>query len=275
MKEFKRLVRIMKKLRNPSRGCPWDLRQTEKSLREYIIEEAYELVEAIDQSSPDQQMEELGDLLLQIVFLSRIHQEKKNFSIRDVLSRLNRKLIGRHPHIFSGVTVNSASEVKANWEKIKKQEKKRSSMLSDYPGIMPALMAAKRVSEQAASVGFDWQDESPSRPAVLLALEKVEEEIGELKRAIQSNSGAGSPASLKGDPSNREGINEEIGDLLLAVANVARHLDVNPEFALKKATDKFKKRFRYIESRLRSDGKNIQQSSLDEMESLWQESKNI
>jgi MazG family protein len=265
MKEFKRLIGIMKKLRDPSDGCPWDLRQTETSLREYIIEEAYELVEAIDQSSPEHQLEELGDLLLQIVFLSRINQEKSNFDIRDVISRINRKLISRHPHIFSNIRVNSASEVKNNWEKIKKQEKKRSSIISDYPKTMPALMAAKRIAEQAASVGFDWQNESPGRTAALQALEKAEEEIRELKSAIISET--------RRPQSSQQQINEETGDLLFAVANVARILDISPEFALKEANQKFKKRFRYIESRLKAEGKDIQKTSLEEMEILWQESK--
>ena len=158
MKEFNNLIKIMKKLRNPINGCPWDRKQTDHSLKEYILEEAHELVEAIEMDSPEKQKEELGDLLLQIVFLSQINREKNNFTIKDVIDTINRKLINRHPHIFGDTTVHSAEEVKQNWEKIKKKEKNNSSILSDYPARMPALSHAKRVAEQASSVGFDWDD---------------------------------------------------------------------------------------------------------------------
>jgi MazG family protein len=272
MKEFNRLIRIMKKLRNPEKGCPWDLEQTEKTLKEYIIEEAYELIEAIDAGSARNQLEELGDLLLQIVFISQINQEKRNFSIKDVINHINHKLISRHPHIFSRVTVKTAEEVKTNWEKIKKEEKNSSSIISDYPEKMPALMIAKRIAEKAASIGFDWQDTSPSEPASLKALAKAEEEIGELKRAIVADAGIEHPGR-KTIQKNKDKISEEIGDVLFAVTNIARHLDINPEFALKKTNEKFKKRFRFIEVQLKKKGKDIHESDLEEMEALWQESK--
>jgi MazG family protein len=252
MKELNKLIKIMKKLRDPVNGCPWDLKQTPASLKEYTLEEAHELMEAIDQDSAERQKEELGDLLLQIVFLSRIHQEKNHFSIRDVIRHINDKLIRRHPHVFGDTSVHSAEEVKANWQKIKKKEKKRQSIISDYPESMPALVTAKRMAEQASSVGFDWDDP-------LKALEKVEEEIAELKRAIPLN--------------DREKLNEEVGDLLFAVANVARLLHLSPEFSLKQANQKFKQRFRYIEDRLRQAGQDIEKTSLDHMEALWQQAK--
>ena len=252
MKEFNNLIKIMKRLRNPINGCPWDRKQTGHSLKEYILEEAHELVEAIEMDSPEKQKEESGDLLLQIVFLSQINREKNNFSIKDVIDSINRKLIHRHPHIFGDTTVKSAEEVKQNWEKIKKKEKSNGSILSDYPAHMPALSHAKRLGEQASVVGFDWDDP-------LKALEKVEEEIEELEKEIRIG--------------NRERVAEEIGDILFAVANVSRLAHISPEFALKNANKKFVTRFRYIEEQLKKQGKDIAKTSLDEMEEIWQQSK--
>ncbi len=252
MIEFLNLVKIMERLRSPKDGCPWDRKQTPESLREHIIEEAYELVEAIEMKSIEKQKEELGDLLLQIVFLSCYHQEQENFGIKEVIETISQKLIRRHPHIFGDTTVNSAEEVKQNWEKIKNKEKKRKSILSDYPVAMPALSIAKRIGEQAAHVGFDWETAAQ-------ALEKVEEEIAELKEAM-----------AKGQ---EEKISEEMGDMLFAIANVARLSHINPEFALRQANQKFIARFRYLEEELKKQGKDIRKTSLDEMELLWQEAK--
>ena len=243
----------MKQLRNPIKGCPWDRKQTPDSLKEYVIEEAYELIEAIEENSIERQKEELGDLLLQIVFLSRIHHEKNNFSVKDVINTICDKLIIRHPHIFADTRVQSAEEVKQNWEKIKKKEKKRKSVLSHYPDHMPALAASKRIGEQAANVGFDWGDP-------MAALDKVEEEIEELKQELRKG---------------QEGrIFEEIGDILFAIANVARLARINPEFALRNSNKKFMTRFRYIEEQLEKQGRDIHKTGLDEMEELWQQSKN-
>jgi len=258
MESFNKLVKILKRLRNPSSGCPWDRKQTPNSLKEYVLEEAYELVEAIELASVDKQKEELGDLLLQIVFLSQLHREKGHFTIKDVIDTLNRKLIRRHPHIFGDVTVRTAEEVRRNWEKIKKTDNKKPSILSDYPARMPALAHAKRIAEQASSVGFDWDDP-------LKALAKVEEEIEELKKEL----GAGSADNA----GNHERVEEEIGDILFAAANVARLAKVNPEFALKNTNRKFVTRFRYIEEQLKRQDKDINQTGLDEMEALWQQSK--
>lgn len=254
MESFNKLVKILKRLRNPSNGCPWDRKQTLHSLKEYVLEEAYELVEAIEMESVDKQKEELGDLLLQIIFLSQLHREKGHFTIKDVIDTLNRKLIRRHPHIFGDASARTAEEVRKNWEKIKKTEKKKPSILSDYPARMPALAHAKRIAEQASSVGFDWNDP-------LKALEKVEEEIEELKEEFRTG--------------NQEKVVEEIGDILFAVANVARLAKSNPEFALKNTNQKFVTRFRYIEEQLKAQGKDINKTGLDEMEALWQESKSV
>lgn len=253
MKEFNYLIKIMKQLRNPINGCPWDRKQTPESLKEFVIEEAYELVEAIEMNSSERQKEELGDLLLQIVFLSQLNREKNHFSIKDVIRTINQKLISRHPHIFAGVTVSSAEEVKQNWEKIKKEEKKRESILSEYPDDMPALSTANRIAEQASNVGFDWE-----KP--LAAFDKVEEEIEELKQELEKG--------------QQERIFEEIGDILFAIANVARLAHVNPEFALRHANKKFISRFHYIEEQLKKQGKDIHKTGLAELEELWQQSKN-
>ena len=252
MKEFNNLLQIMKRLRNPANGCPWDLIQDVNTLKEYVLEETYELLEAIEINSVEKQKEELGDLLLQIVFLSQINQEKDNFNIKDVINGISKKLVNRHPHIFSNLKVESAEDVKTNWEKIKKREKKGESIISDYPDIAPSLLSTKKISEQASRVGFDWKN-------AFDAIKKVEEEIKELKTEMKSG--------------NKEKIAEEIGDVLFAVANVSRLLKINPEFALKNANKKFIKRFRFIEKELKKRKKDINSISLEEMEKLWQESK--
>jgi len=252
MKEFNQLLSIIKQLRSPINGCPWDLKQNEESLKEYILEEAYELVEAIESQSITKQKEELGDLLLQIILLSQINKEKDRFTIRDVINKISIKLIQRHPHVFADSDARSAEEVRANWQKLKIAEKKNYSILSDYPDKMPALLHAKRLSEQASAVGFDWKNADK-------AVEKIEEEIKELKLEISSGQSAN--------------IVEEIGDLLFAVTNVSRLLDVNPELALSQSNRKFKERFRYIEQKALSQGRNLNDLSLDEMEDLWQMAK--
>ena len=252
MKEFTRLVRIMKKLRHPRRGCPWDLKQTPASLKEYILEEAHELIEAIDGGDAAEVREEMGDLLLQIVFLARIAEEKGQFSIGDVAAGIGEKLVRRHPHIFGDVKVADADEVKANWEQIKIAEKNKRSVISDYPASMPSLLLANRIASQAAGVGFDWDDAAK-------ALDKVSEEIAELRAEIAGN--------------RRHEAEDEIGDLLFAVANVARLLTINPEFALSRANRKFTRRFRFIETELRKQGKDVARATLQEMEELWQLAK--
>lgn len=252
MKEFSRLLAIMKKLRHPRHGCPWDLQQTPASLKEYVLEEAHELIEAIDGEDPGAIREELGDLLLQIVFLAQIAAEQGRFSIAGVIEGICDKLERRHPHIFGQVQVSGADEVRANWEQIKIAEKNKPSVISDYPVSMPSLLLAKRIASQASGVGFDWGDASQ-------ALEKVVEETRELQAEIAAG--------------RRRQAESEIGDLLFAVANVARLLEINPEFALARANRKFTRRFRFIETELRRQGRDIASASLEEMETLWQRSK--
>ncbi len=254
MKEFDKFIKILKELRNPIYGCPWDLKQTESNLKEYILEESYELIEAIESGLIEKEIEELGDLLLQIIFICQINKERDNFTIKDVLNRINTKLIKRHPHVFGDTKVKSQFEVKSLWEKNKRIEKGRRSIISDYPLQMPSLSVSKRISEQASSVGFDWDD-------AIKAIDKIEEEIEELKEAL-----------LKEKKSK---IEEEIGDILFAVSNVSRLLKINPEFALKKANKKFTKRFRFIEEQLEKEGKKIDEVSLKNMEELWEKSKTI
>lgn len=256
MKEFDKLIKILKELRNPIYGCPWDLKQTESNLKEYILEESYELVEAIESGLIEKEIEELGDLLLQIFFICQINKERDNFTIKDVLNKINTKLIKRHPHVFGETKVKSPDEVKSLWEKNKRIEKNRRSVISDYPLQMPSLSVSKRISEQASSVGFDWDD-------AIKAIDKIEEEIEELKEEL-----------LK-DKEKKSKIEEEIGDILFAVSNVSRLLKINPEFALKKANKKFKKRFRFIEEQLEKQGKKIDEVSLKIMEKLWEKSKTI
>jgi len=252
MKEFSKLVRIMEKLRHPRRGCPWDLEQTPQSLKEYILEEAHELVEAIERGRDGEIREELGDLLLQVVFLSRLAEEEKKFSIRDVIDGLSEKLVRRHPHIFARTKVNGADEVKANWEKIKMAEKSKESVISDYPPAMPSLLQANRIASQASGVGFDWNDAEK-------AFAKIEEEMEELRAEIRAG--------------RSDEIENEIGDLLFAVANVARLVKVNPEFALARTNKKFTGRFRYIEAELKKRGQDIQRVTLAELDALWDQAK--
>lgn len=252
MKEFKKLINIIKKLRDPDTGCPWDRKQTDSSLKEYILEEAYELLEAIDSGSDIKKKEELGDLLLQIILISQINSEKGNFTINDVITGLNKKLIERHPHIFGDVLVENAEEVKKNWEKIKKITKSKKSILSDYPQNMPSLLTAKRLTEQAASVGFDWNDHVD-------ALKKVDEELNELKDEIISK--------------DLSGIEEELGDLLFAIVNTSRKLNINPEISLMKANKKFIKRFRNMEDYFEKKGIDVLKTDLSEMDSIWEKIK--
>jgi tetrapyrrole methylase family protein/MazG family protein len=252
MKEFTKLVRIMAKLRHPRRGCPWDLAQSPQTLKEYILEEAHELLEAIDNGRDGEIKEELGDLLLQIVFLARMSEEKNQFSVRDVITAITEKLVRRHPHIFAQVQVSGAAEVKANWEQIKIAEKNKASVISDYPPTMPSLLLANRIAAQASGVGFDWNDAEK-------AFSKIDEETEELRAEIRAG--------------QTDKIANEIGDLLFAVANVARLLKINPEFALAGTNKKFTSRFRYIESELKKRGRDIRDTTLAELDDLWNQAK--
>ncbi len=248
LEAFKRLLDIMDELREK---CPWDSKQTFESLRCLTIEETYELTDAILAQNPAEMRGELGDLMLHLVFYSKIADEKRQFNITDVLNGICEKLIRRHPHIFSTTQVNDDEDVKINWEKIKLKEGKNKTVLGGVPQSLPALIKAYRIQDKAHGVGFDWNDSE-------LVWDKVKEEMNEFKAEMDKNS------------VNKE---EEFGDLLFALVNYARHQHIHPEDALEKTNRKFIKRFQYIENKAIANGKSIADLSLDEMENLWQEAK--
>lgn len=246
------LVEIVKLLRAPG-GCPWDREQTHKSIRRDLLEEAYEVVEAIDQDSPEHLQEELGDLLLQVVFHAVLAQEEGQFDLDAVADGVCKKLIYRHPHVFGDVSVSSTGEVLQNWEELKKKEKHQTSQADAVDSVarsLPALWRAEKVQKKAAKVGFDWPDVSG-------ALDKVAEETAELKAAMAGD----------GDPE------DEFGDLLFAAVNVGRFLKLDPEKSLTAATDKFAARFRRVEQAAGAQGKNLADMTLAEMDELWDEVK--
>ncbi|MFC1538054.1 nucleoside triphosphate pyrophosphohydrolase [Candidatus Latescibacterota bacterium] len=252
---FEELVTIMKTLHSPG-GCPWDSEQTHESLRPYLIEEAYEVIEAIDSGSDEHLAEELGDVLLQVVFHAQIAASEGRFTIDDVLIGIIDKLKRRHPHVFGDTIVENSGEVLKNWEEIKRKEKRGKktdgSVLDGLPKKLPALIKARRIQEKVSRVGFDWEKSEE----IML---KIDEELAELKKAGRSN--------------DRDAIEEEIGDLLFSVANYARFVSLCPEDALRKTIDKFQKRFRYIEQELPKRGKKLGEASLEEMDELWEEIK--
>lgn len=252
MQEFDRLLRIMERLRGPG-GCPWDREQDHRSIRKYVIEEAYEVADAIDRDDPRELCGELGDLLLQVVFHAEMAREAGRFAIADVCRAIGDKMERRHPHVFGELEVDSASQVVRNWERIKAEERgPEASAIDGVPRALPALQRAERISEKASRVGFDW----PDVPAVLA---KVEEERTELAAAL----GSGDPAAVE----------RELGDLLLAVANLARKLDVEPELALGRATDRFEGRFRHAEAAARRAGQRLGDLSPAELDRLWEAAK--
>jgi tetrapyrrole methylase family protein/MazG family protein len=255
MESFNELIAIMKRLLAPG-GCPWDQEQTHQSLKPYLIEEAYEVIEAIDSGSDDHLREELGDVLLQVVFHAEIAERDGRFTIDNVVRGISEKLRRRHPHVFGDASVENSSQVLKNWEEIKRKEKREKSeggsVLDGLPRSLPALIRARRIQEKVSRVGFDW-----ARTEEVLM--KVEEELGELKEA-----------SLRND---RAAIEEELGDLLFSVANLARFVSVCPEDALRKTIDKFQRRFQYIERELPKRGKKLGEASLEEMDALWEEVK--
>jgi tetrapyrrole methylase family protein/MazG family protein len=235
-------------------GCPWDREQTPESLRQWTLEETYELLEAVEDGVAEDICGELGDLLLQIVFFAQIFREKGDFDITDVCDGISDKLIRRHPHVFGKTKVKNSDEVTTNWALIKMQEKPgaRKSILDGVPRKMPALHEAFRLTEKAAQVGFDWKKYAH-------VVDKLMEELGELKQAIKSR--------------KKNEIEHETGDLLFMAANIARFIGENPEMALRKANRRFKDRFHYIEAALKKMGKKPEDSTLEEMDRLWDESK--
>ncbi|WP_088834944.1 nucleoside triphosphate pyrophosphohydrolase [Paenibacillus tyrfis] len=257
---FTRLHEIVAILRSPE-GCPWDREQTHQSLRKNLIEEAYEVLETIDEDDPDHMREELGDLLLQIMLHSQIEAEDGMFTVFDVIRELNEKLVRRHPHVFGTAQAEDADEALGNWQQIKEEEKRKKGinpdelpLLSGVPRELPGLMKAYKLQKKAASVGFDWNTKEEVLPIVESELAEVKEAIERFGKAEQQ---------------------EELGDLLFAVVNLARFLKVDPEEAMADANRKFFDRFGYIEAQLRLKGKSFDQTDLQEMESLWQEAKKV
>lgn len=251
--EFDKAMNIMRRLRGPG-GCPWDAEQSHDSLKRYLIEECYEVIEAIDKQDDDLLREELGDLLLQPLFHAAIAEERGAFTIDDVLDTLADKLIRRHPHVFGDQEIRTSEEQVTNWEKIKKEEKgeERKSALSGIPPHMPALMKAQKITEKAARVGFDWEHTDQ-------VYAKVLEELHELEETMVSR--------------DQERMEAELGDLLFAIVNLGRFLAVNPEEALRKTIDRFSSRFDHVEETLHSRGIQLKDASLEEMDLLWNDAK--
>ena len=252
------LLAIMARLRDPDGGCPWDLEQDFASIAPYTIEEAYEVADAIERGDRDELKDELGDLLLQVVFHARMAEEEGSFAFADVVRAICEKMIRRHPHVFGDEGERSAGEVKGRWEEIKAEEKaakgaKQASILDDVPLALPALMRAIKLQNRAARVGFDWPDTSQ-------VIDKLNEEMLELSAEL-----------AKGGDADR--LEDEMGDLLFVYANLARHLKVDPEAALRRANAKFRRRFGRIEEKLAADGRKPEDSTLEEMDALWNEAK--
>ncbi len=252
--KLERLIDIMKLLRSKE-GCPWDREQTHESLKKYLIEETYEYLEVVDLDDKARMCEELGDVLLQIVFHAQIAEENGDFNIADVINGVCEKMIHRHPHVFGDVSAETSSQVLKNWEEIKKREKgvkDQTSVLQDVPKNLPALMRSYKVQQKAAQVGFDWTD-----PGDVFA--KIREEIDELEVEFKKQ--------------NKSGIEDELGDVLFSVVNLSRFLKVHPELSLTQSTNKFIGRFEHIEKRALEQRKKLNDMSLEEMEALWVEAK--
>ena len=259
--KFSELVELISRLRAPG-GCPWDREQTHESLKPMLLEEAYEVIEAIDDGSDEELTGELGDLLLQVVFHTQIATEQDRFTMAEVIERISSKMIRRHPHVFGEHKAETSGEVLRNWEAIKEAElvakgkgaERDGSMLDSVSTRLPAVMEAFQMTTKVSRVDFDWPD-------VVSVLEKLDEEVEELKQAVSSET-----------PKHQE-IADEVGDLLFVAVNVARLLGIDPESALKASNRKFRRRFRYIEDRLREQGRKPADSDHVEMDALWDEAK--
>ena len=252
---FARLVEIMARLRSPN-GCPWDREQTFDTIKPYLLEETYEVMDAIDSRDWDGLADELGDLLLQVVFFSQMAQEAGHFDVADAIEAINSKLVRRHPHVFGDGDAKTSDEVLRKWDEIKATEKtgkaKPRGLLAGVPRSLPALMEARQIAARAAGAGFDWSN-------VDQVLEKLREELAELDAARQAGS--------------QEALQDEIGDLLFVIVNVARFLKVDPEQALRGTNSKFRRRFAHVEKGLEAQGKSPREATIEEMETLWQEAK--
>lgn len=290
---FERAVAIMERLRAPG-GCPWDREQTFDSIKPYTLEETYEILEAIDNRDWPELAGELGDLLLQVLFYAEMAKEQSSFSIDDVLDRLSTKLINRHPHVFGDVRADTSAEVKRNWEALKVEERKqrknrgaegnsaqvpqkeeKHSILAGVSSAMPSLLEAYKLSSRAAQAGFDW-------PNVEGLFDKLHEETHELREQLndfpppgprpQGRGMAGSGRTPVSETLQAR-LEEEVGDLFFVLVNIARYLSLDPESALRKTNRKFKRRFQWMEARLRESGRSADQAPMEELESLWQQAK--
>jgi len=267
-RDISRLIEIMAALRDPKTGCPWDIEQDFASIAPYTVEEAYEVADAIARGDKDDLRDELGDLLLQVVYHAQMAEEAQEFAFGDVVQAITEKMIRRHPHVFGDAQARSAGMAKGMWERIKSEEKamKRQAridrgldpedhgtgFLDGIPVALPALTRALKLQEKAARVGFDWGEAAP-------ILDKIEEEIGELREAMAS----GDATSMK----------DEFGDVIFSLVNLGRHLKIDSEAALSGTNEKFRSRFHHVERALNASGRSLEESSLDEMEELWQQAK--
>jgi len=249
--KFARLVEILDVLRS-EKGCPWDREQDEKAIINFFLEEVYEAVEALYSQDYSSAAEELGDVMMEVVFLARIARENQKFTISDILEGINKKMIRRHPHVFGKRREENSARVRQAWNEQKQAEKERDSVLDGMTKSSPALLTSFQIGVRVSSFGFDWNHPMD-------VLQKVKEEVEEMEKAIQEN--------------RKEDISFEIGDVLFSLANLSRHFDVNPEIALRAANQKFIRRFRFIEKRLKQEGKELGQASLEEMDRIWEEAK--
>lgn len=268
-KDISRLIEIMEALRQPETGCPWDVVQTFETIKPYTIEEAYEVADAIERKDMDDLCEELGDLLLQVVFHARMAEERGEFAFGDVVHAVTSKMIRRHPHVFAVSDADTPDSVKLQWDQIKAEEKReraerrarrgitedfKAGFLGGVQRSQPALTEALKLQEQAARVGFDWSDPAP-------ILDKIEEEVAELREAL-----------AEGKP---EKVSDELGDLIFALVNIGRHVKADPENALRGTNTKFRRRFNHIETSLKENGETLEDADLERMEDLWQAAKRI
>ena len=256
-RDIKTLIAIMAKLRNPEGGCPWDLEQDFKTIAPYTVEEAYEVADAIEREDMNALKDELGDLLFQAVFHAQMAKEADLFDFGDVVASISEKMIRRHPHVFSSGAFRTAEEQTDAWEAQKAEERAQkglNSLLDDVPAGLPGLTRAVKLQKRAARVGFDWTEPKP-------ILNKLQEEAGELAEVIEQN--------------DNDKIEDELGDLLFVVTNLARRLSVDPESALRRANQKFIRRFKHIEKSLEKDGRDVNAASLEDMENLWNEAKEM
>ncbi|PID26752.1 MAG: nucleoside triphosphate pyrophosphohydrolase [Candidatus Cloacimonadota bacterium] len=242
----------MKKLRDPNGGCPWDLKQTHQTLKKYVLEEAYEVMDAIDSGDMTELKKELGDLLLQVVFQAQVAEEAREFNFNDVAKSISDKLVERHPHIFSDKRNLTPDEVEQNWEMIKKKKENKRYILEGIPRNYSSLLRSLRIQKRVAGVGFEWDSVDGVKS-------KIVEELGELIEAI--------------DSMEKESIEEELGDLFFIMVNLAKRFDIDPEEALQKSNDKFTKRFNYIEDTLSKNKEEFKDKTLEELDKIWDEAK--